>query len=283
VTPASRDWQACRPLWFRLPRALRITSILAALALAPLRPRWSFEPERIRALILVRDLHSALVPLVEALLAQGLQASHILLLDSGSTSSGCLATLAELESRGCRWLRLSPQDQRYGPYAPWLSASLQSEIHSWHYPYLVSDPDLAVPASIPSTWLADLLTTLNRQRFVLKAALPLAINDLTHPQAAAVIRHEQALHTHPAYRLLTRLFLSDHPGAVATTTDTTLALYRPARFFSTLSIRLPPRYQIKHLPWYNPYVNTLEYKYYQAHKLKLFGEWSSEPPAAPGP
>ena len=276
MSSPSRDWQACRPLWFRVPRALRITSILAALALAPLRPRWSFQPERIRALILVRDLHSALVPLVEALLAQGLQVNHVLLLDSGSTSLGCLTTLAGLERRGCRWLRLPPQDQRYGPYAPWLSAPLLQEIHSWRYPYLVSDPDLAVPSTIPSTWLAELLSTLNRHRFILKAALPLAINDLTHPQTPAVIQHERSLHTHPAYRLLTRLFLADHPGAVVSTTDTTLALYRPARFFSTLSIRLPPRYQIKHLPWYNYYTNTTEYKYYQVHKLQLFGEWSSK-------
>lgn len=276
MSSASRDWQACRPLWFRIPRALRIASILAALALAPFRPRWSFEPERIRALILVRDLHSALVPLVEALLAQGLQVNHILLLDSGSTSPGCLETLAGLERRGCRWLRLSPQDQRYGPYAPWLSAPLLKEIHSWRYPYLVSDPDLAVPSTIPSAWLAELLTTLNRHRFILKAALPLAINDLTHPQAAAVIRHERSLHTHPAYRLLSRLFLADHPGAVVSTTDTTLALYRPARFFSTFSIRLPACYEIKHLPWYVSFSKSTEYKYYQSRKCKLFGEWSQE-------
>lgn len=275
MASASRDWRACRPLWFRMPRAFRIVTILAALALAPLRPRWSFEPERIRALILVRDLHSALVPLVEALLAQGLQLHHIFLLDSGSTSSECIAILGELQNRGCRWISLSPDEQRYGPYAPWLSTSLKREIHSWRYPYLVSDPDLAVPASIPSNWLAELLHTLNRHRFVLKAALPLAINDLTHPQAAAVIRHEQALQARPVYRFLTSLFLGDRPESVVTTTDTTLALYRPARFFSTFSIRLIPRYEIKHLPWYVSYLSTHEYKYYQAHKLKLFGEWSS--------
>lgn len=275
MASASRDWHACRPLWFRIPRAFRIASILAALALAPLKPRWSFEPERIRALILVRDLHSALVPLVEALLSQGLQLDHIFLLDSGSTSPECIAILGELQSRGCRWLSLSTDDQRYGPYAPWLSTTLQREIHSWRYPFLVSDPDLAIPATIPSDWLSEMFTTLNRHRFALKVALPLAINDLTHPQAAAVIRHEQALDTHCAYRLLTRLFLADRPESVVTTTDTTLALYRPARFFSTFSIRLTPKYQIKHLSWYLSYISTHEYKYYQAHKLKLFGEWSS--------
>jgi hypothetical protein len=277
VALTSRDWRACRPFWFRCSRAYRIASILAGFPLAVLRSRWNFEPGRIRALILVRDLHSPLPPLVEALLSQGICASHILLLDSGSTSPDCLDTLSQLEAQGCRWIRFSRNEQKFGPYAPWLSTSLRREIRSWQYPYLVTDPDLQVPVTIPQNWLAELFRTLNSHRFVLKVALPLVIDDLdlSHPNILRVVRHEQSLYRQSGYSLLTRLFLANHPGAAVATTDTTLALYRPMRFFSTLSIRLSFDYGIRHLPWYEDFVATSDYKYYQAHKLSLFGEWSS--------
>lgn len=270
-----RAWQRSRPLWFRLPRLLRIGWILAAVALGPWQRRWPLAPDRIRALLLVRDLHSPLPGLVENLLQQGLKAEHILLLDSGSTNPACLGTLAALEQSGCRWIRLSQQEQRFGPYAPWLSPRLRAQIHGWRHPYLVSDPDLALPATIPSDWLAQLLRMLNQHRSVLKVALPLAINDITVQNSPTIQAHEQGLHRQPAYRLLSRCLLGKRSEATVCTTDTTLALYRPAQLFSTLSIRLPLRYAISHLPWYIGFWQSPEYYYYQAHKLNLFGEWSS--------
>lgn len=270
-----RAWKRSRPLWFRLPRLFRIGWILAAVALGPWQRRWPLDPDRIRALLLVRDLHSPLPGLVESLLQQGLRAEHILLLDSGSTSPACLATLAALEQSGCRWIRLSPQEHGFGPYAPWLSPRLRTQISSWHYPYLVSDPDLTVPVTIPCDWLAQLFRMLNQQRCVLKVALPLAIGDITVHNSGAIKAHEQGLHRQPAYRLLTRCLLGQRSEARLCPTDTTLALYRPAPFFSTLSLRLPLRYAIKHLPWYRDFSESDEYHYYQAHKLNLFGEWSS--------
>lgn len=276
-----RAWKRSRPLWFRLPRLFRIGWILAAVALGPWQRRWPLDPERTRALLLVRDLHSPLPGLVESLLQQGLRAEHILLLDSGSTSPTCLATLESLEQRGCRWIRLFPHEQRFGPYAPWLSPRLRAQIRSWGYPFLVSDPDLALPATIPSDWLAQLFRILNQNRSVLKVALPLAINDITVQNSDAIKAHEQGLHRQPAYRLLTRCLLGKSSEATVCTTDTTLALYRPAPFFSTLSIRLPLRYAIRHLPWYSEFCSSTEYRYYQAHKLALFGEWSSTKRALP--
>lgn len=275
MTSEQRAWQRSRPLWFRLPRLLRIGWILAAVALGPWQRRWPLAPDRIRALLLVRDLHSPLPGLVENLLQQGLKAEHILLLDSGSTNPACLGTLAALEQSGCRWIRLSQQEQRFGPYAPWLSPRLRAQIHGWRHPYLVSDPDLALPATIPSDWLAQLLRMLNQHRSVLKVALPLAINDITVQNSPTIQAHEQGLHRQPAYRLLSRCLLGKRSEATVCTTDTTLALYRPARFFSTLSIRLHPAYAIRHLPWYSNFCVSSEYHYYQAHKLNLFGEWSS--------
>lgn len=270
-----RAWKRSRPLWFRLPRLFRIGWILASVALGPWQRRWPLDPERIRALLLVRDLHSPLPGLVESLLQQGLRAEHILLLDSGSTNSACLATLSALEQSGCCWIRLSSQEQGFGPYAPWLSPRLRTQISIWRYPYLVSDPDLALPSTIPSDWLAQLFLMLNQHRSALKVALPLAINDITVQNSGAIKAHEQGLYRQLAYRLLTRCLLGKSSEATVCTTDTTLALYRPAPFFSTLSIRLPLRYAIKHLPWYRNFRQSTEYHYYQAHKLNLFGEWSS--------
>ncbi|MCP9783283.1 glycosyltransferase family 2 protein [Cyanobium sp. WKJ7-Wakatipu] len=274
-------WKRSRPLWFRLPRLARIGWILVAVALGPWRRRLRLAPDCIRALLLVRDLYSPLPGLVESLLQQGLRAQHILLLDSGSTNPTCLATLAALEQSGCRWIRLSPQEQRFGPYAPWLSRRLRAQIRGWRYPYLVSDPDLALPTSIPSDWLAQLFSMLNQHRSVLKVALPLTISDITLQNSAAIKAHEEGLNCQTAYRLLSRCLLGKSSEATICTTDTTLALYRPAQFFSTLSIRLPLRYAIKHLPWYTEFCASCEYHYYQAHKLNLFGEWSSVKHAGP--
>jgi len=270
-----RAWKRSRPLWFRMPRLMRIVWILAALVLGLLRRRWPMDPVRIHALLLVRDLHTPLPGLVKSLVQQGLLAQHILLLDSGSTNPVCLASLEDLQQSGCRWIRLSPQEQRFGPYAPWLSSRLRAEICGWHYPYLVSDPDLAFPSSIPNDWLAQLFCMLNQHRSVLKVALPLAISDITVQNSAVIKAHEEGLQRQRAYRLLSRCLLGQRSEATVCTTDTTLALYRPARFFSTLSIRLPLRYAIRHLPWYDEFCTTHEYKYYQAHKFDLFGEWST--------
>jgi len=269
------SWKRSRPLWFRLPRLLRIGWILAAVGVGPLQRRWTLTPEKMRALLLIRDLYSPLPPFVESLLQQGILAQHILLLDSGSTNPACLATLATLEQRGCRWIRLSPQEQSFGPYAPWLSPQLIALIRSWRYPYLVSDPDLAFPATIPVDWLTQLFGMLNRHRGVLKVALPLITSDITVQNSDVIQSHEAGLSRHPAYRLLSHFLLGHGSEARICTTDTTLALYRPARFFSTFSIRLSLRYAISHLPWYAKFCETPEYRYYQSHKLSLFGEWSS--------
>jgi hypothetical protein len=268
-------WRRSRPLWFRLPRLLRIGWIFASVCFAPWQRRWTLTPEHIRVLLLVRDIHSPLPPLVESLLQQGILPQHIFLLDSGSTNTACLATLAALEQTGCRRIRLSPPEQRFGPYVPWLSPQLNAMIRSWNYPYLVSDPDLAFPATIPSDWLFQLFDMLNKHRSVLKVALPLAISDITVQNSHSIKLHEVALSRQPAYRLLSHFLLGPKSESLICTTDTTLALYRPSPLFSTFSIRLPLRYAITHLPWYDKFCSTPEFHYYQSHKLSLFGEWSS--------
>jgi hypothetical protein len=143
------------------------------------------------------------------------------------------------------------------------------------YPFLVSDPDLAFPPNMPNDWLATLFRSLNAHRFVLKVAPSLITDGITIAHRESVCAHEKALAQQGAYQFLTRLLLGQRPGEAVCATDTTLALYRPARFFSTLSIRLPYTYSLLHKPWYSEFCETEDFQYYQSHKLKLFGEWSS--------
>jgi hypothetical protein len=275
ATTASRAWKRCRPLWFRINTPVRIAWIVASVLLAPLRRRFRFDPARLQAFILVRDLHSPLQGLVSAFAAQGIPLGRITLVDTGCTAPECLAELRRLQELGCPWHRLPPAHQAFGPYSPWLSPVLRHQLQASRYPVLVTDADLAFPAAMPADWLERLFTALNRHRFALKVALPLSTVQLTVAQHEQIVAHEQGLMRHPAYRLLTTLLLRRDPGSAACTTDTTLALYRPAGQFSTLSVRLPHRYAVRHLPWYREFVDTEEFRYYTTHKLALFGEWSS--------
>jgi hypothetical protein len=275
ATTASRAWKRCRPLWFRINTPARIAWIAASVLQAPFRRRFRVDPARLQAFILVRDLHSPLQGLVAAFQQQGIPLGQITLVDTGCTAPACLAELQRLQALGCRWHRLPLAEQAFGPYAPWLSPALGLQLRASRYPVLVTDADLAFPAAFPADWLEQLFTALNAHRFVLKVALPLVTAQLTVPQHHQIVAHEQGLIRHPAYRLLTALLLRRHPGRAACTTDTTLALYRPARHFSTLSVRLPARYALRHLPWYREFVASEEFRYYTAHKLALFGEWSS--------
>jgi hypothetical protein len=275
ATSATSAWKRCRPLWFRVNTALRIAWIGCSLLLAPLRRRYSFDPNKLQALILVRDLHSCLQPLVEAFQRQGIPLSRIILVDTGSTAPACLTELGRMESLGCVWLRVPPTEQAFGPYAPWLSPALRRQLRGNPHPYLVTDADLSFPPGVPDDWLQRLLGALNAHRFVLKASLPLRTDDITVADSERIVAHERGLMLHPAYRLLTSFLLSSDPGHFACTTDTTLSLYRPARHFSTLSVRLPVRYALCHLPWYQEFLESEEFRYYTDHKLPLFGEWSS--------
>ena len=275
ASPAIPTWKSCRPLWFRICTPARIAWIAASMLLAPLRCRYRFEPERLQVYILVRDLYSPLQDLVTAFGHQNIPLDRITLLDTGSTSPACLAELQRLQELGCCWRRIDKLDQVFGPYAPWLSRSLRRQLRASRYPVLITDADLAFPAAMPANWLEQLFSALNRHRFVSKVALPLTTVDLTVHKQDQIVNHERALLHHPAYLFITSLFLRSHPGFAVCTTDTTLALYRPARHFSTFSVRLPTGYALRHLPWYHEFVNSDEYRYYTNHKLHHFGEWSS--------
>ena len=275
ATRVSQKWRLCRPLWFRIGVAGRILWIAFSFITSRFRPVYVFDPLRIRVFILVRDLYSPLDGLVKSFQLQGIPLNLITFVDTGSTLPDCLNELQRLESLGCSWIRLEHSEQMYGPYSIWLVDRLKQVIRSQKYPYIVTDSDLEIPSSVREGWLKEMFTVLNTCKYSAKTSLPLAINDIDVSERIQIQDREIGVRDHFIYRLLSLLTLRNLPGCVACTTDTTLSLYRPGLWFSTLSIRLPVKYSIRHLPWYQSFVESSQFKYYVAKKLPLFGEWSS--------
>ena len=148
-------------------------------------------------------------------------------------------------------------------------------VHSWRYPFIVSDPDLLLPDSLPDDWLHTMFNTLIKYKYIAKSSLPLSLDSIDVANKEFILEHEISLVRNPLYRALTYLLIGCLDGLAICATDTTFSLYRPLRSFSTFSIRLPPSYSIKHLPWYSYYISRPEYCYYYSHKLSHFGHWSS--------
>lgn len=263
-----------RPCWFRLPTVVRLLWFLWSLITFPLRSRYFWQPNRLHAVLIVRDLYSPLPALVEELHAEGIPYSQILLLNNGSTAPSCLNTLDQLQQRGCQILTASSRSLLQGPYGIWMDPSLGLPTDFWRYPFVLSDPDLDL-AKIPRGWLRILLQLLNQYRWTSKIALGLRTDDLTAPAVESVRNWEQHLSQRFPFNLLNNLLLCPGVPCRICTTDTTLALYRPQRHFTTISIRLEGDYQIRHLPWYRVFLQTQEFAYYQAHKFNCFGHWSS--------
>jgi hypothetical protein len=262
------------PCWFRLPSAVRLLWLLWALISAPLRRRYGWQPHQLHAVLIVRDLYSFLPALVEEMHAEGIPYAQILLLNTGSSASPCMALLKLLQQRGCRILTASPASLAQGPYAIWLDPSLALPAGFWRYPFVLTDPDLDL-TGIPRGWLRTLMQLLNQQRWASKLALGLRTDDLTAPAVDAVRHWEQQLSQRFPYGLLNRLMPNCALPTRICPTDTTLALYRPLRHFTTLAIRLEGPYRMRHLPWYAAFVQSPEYAYYQSHKQPAFGHWSS--------
>lgn len=262
------------PCWFRLPPGLRLLWLLWAMISAPFRRSYAWQPDQLHAVLIVRDLYSPLPALVDELHSEGIPYAQIILLNSGSSAPSCLDLLEQLQHRGCRILMASPGSLAQGPYGIWLDTSLALPAGFWKYPFVLSDPDLDL-SGLPHGWLRILLQLLNRQRWTSKIALGLRTDDLTAPEVDAVRHWEQQLSQRFPYGLLNRLIRSQVLPTRICTTDTTLALYRPLRSFTTLAIRLEGPYRIRHLPWYTAFAQTQEYAYYQRHKQPAFGHWSS--------
>lgn len=262
-----------RPIWFQTHAFYRCLWIAWSVVLAPFQRHYSCDPSRLHAVIIVRDLYSPLESIILAILAEGVPSRNILLVNSGSSSLACLEKLTRLEEKGCQVLALSPDSYSQGPYAIWLNSSISLPPSFWDYPFLLTDPDLDLNG-IPDGWLNTLFQLLNQHRWVSKIGLGLRIDDLSCPDSKSVGQWEECLSQRFPYNLMSKVLVKSVSGRVCPT-DTTLALYRPLRHFTTLAIRLEGHYRICHLPWYSSFLKTEEYSYYQQHKDPGIGKWSS--------
>lgn len=268
-----------KPFWFTTNRFFRASILLFLFLSAPFRRCWLYDPSRILVFIVIRDLYSPLDSLIARLKSQGISLSNIYLLDSGSSSPSCLSALTFFDKLGCNLLHLPSNHHIYGPYVPWLSPAISSLIRSTNYPFIVTDPDLELPDSLPHSWLFDLFSCLSTYKFISKASLPLSIDALTSLNSHEIVSHELSLYKSPFYLLLTKFFFNSkelHCPSFCTT-DTTFSIYRPfvPLFFTTFSARLDKRFSIVHLPWYTSFTSSAEFRHYQHHKLSCFGDWSS--------
>ncbi len=224
-------------------------------------------------MIVVRDLYSSLSPLVQKFHSAGIPYDHIVLLDSGTTAPGALTVLEKLSHLGCQWIKLACRLQKYGPYVLWMDRQLPIPRELWSFPFILTDPDLAVEG-LPDDWLERLFAALNQYRWASKVALGLRIDDLDCKDHEKIKAWESLLDKRFPVSFL-KLLLDSRLGAVsAKTTDTTFALYRPWKIFTTLSVRLEGAYRIRHLPWYRTFEHSQEYRDYRRLKLPAFGHWS---------
>lgn len=269
------SWLFARPLWFRVHSLVRIIWIFLLIIMSPLRKCWRCDPASVRVFILVRDLYSQLQGLVDSFLAQGVSKRNIYILNSGSSSPECLSVLAALEGYGVTVVELSNLEQRFGPYALWMSPRLRNFATSPSYPYIVTDSDLSLANIDVLNWLEELFSVLNSCRFVSKVSLPLLVADISVSARPSIIRHEQGLGRHPLYKTINSLLCRNSHSGYICPTDTTLSLYRPGLFYSTFSIRLSSSFSVRHMPWYSKYAESAEFTYYKSRKLATFGDWSS--------
>lgn len=262
-----------KPTWFRLHALYRCLWIACSVVFSVFQRCYSYDPNRLHAVIIVRDLYSPLEAIVRSFLAEGVPPHNIILINSGSSSHACLDKLYSLEKRGCQVLSLRPQSLCQGPYAIWLDPSLGLPPSFWNYPFLLTDPDLDLDG-IPDGWLHVLFKLLNQHRWVSKIGLGLRTDDLSFPGSLAVTDWENRLSQRFPYQHMNQVLDQSMPIRVCPT-DTTLALYRPLRHFTTLAIRLEGAFRIRHLPWYSSFLKTEEYSYYQQHKEAGIGKWST--------
>ena len=264
-----------RPIWFRVPRAVRIFMSIVTIGLNFFSGRREFDLVRLKVLIIVKDIYSTLPLMVEALKDKGVLLENIILLDTGSTSVDCIKILEKLKDAGVDLRYISREEQVFGPYLPWLSRALNSEIRSWNYPFILTDSDLMIPSDMPQDVLPKMFNKVNEFRFLTKIALPLRTRDITNMDRGQIIAHETSLGQNAFYRILNLLYGSRLSSERFCQTDTTFALYRTGRIFTTISVRLDNSYEILHLPWYDWFCQSVEFKHYVQNKLPGFGHWSS--------
>lgn len=138
--------------------------------------------------------------------------------------------------------------QNLGHHAPWnvLGNQTTSFVQRWGQPfYVVTDCDLDI-GDCPADLLDVLAVPFGWKKHIEKSGLGLRIDDLP-PWQSAVVKWESRWWQNPA----------DDARFFHAAVDTTFAMYRDGRPFSTLmkvvgvkATRTAPPYIARHLPWY---------------------------------
>jgi len=205
------------------------------------------------------------------IITSGFNASAITVIDLGSTNQEIFDVYTELEQNGSKLVVLS--DAVYGPWSLWCDNRLQGIFPD--IPFIVTDADISLDGSLNLLTLEYSLSLLKRNPLVDKISWHLKTSDIDVENAHSVRYHELwKISRLRVITLLLRRFRLINNQEYFSTSDTTLSLYRPVRDFSGFSIFLSPDFSIRHLPWYNSFRETKEFRYYQQHKNPNFGHWS---------
>lgn len=269
------SWNKNKPIWFQINPLLRLAWFIGAFIISPLQVQYRFDPQKIHAVIIARDIYSPLINLVKALLEAGIATNKIIILDLGSTVENAIKVINKLEETGCKVIKVSGEALRQGPYIIWLNKELPLPKGFWEYPFLVTDPDLDL-SGIPKNWLITLMKILNGQRWISKSALGLRVDDINCDNSLEIVDWENKLSKKPPYSAIRVLKKFIKAPISLKPTDTTIALYRPNSNFSTISIRLESKYKVRHLAWYKDFRESKEFNDYSLRKLPDFGHWSSK-------
>jgi hypothetical protein len=135
--------------------------------------------------------------------------------------------------------------------------------------YVITDPDIELPAGLPPDFMSTLLKILSEYPATHKVGLALHIDDLPkNPDCDGIQRWESAFWNH---QLKNPYGLEMYDADI----DTTFALYRPQKSLGGdppghRAIRLAGQFTARHLPWYRALgqggaEGTDEEKYYYSH------------------
>lgn len=123
-----------RPLWLRVPQPIRILYILYRLFTASSRKTWGYDPNKIIAIVIVRDLYSNLRHLADMLTAEGVKTNNIWVIDNGTTNQECLNVLEDLRIQGCKTIKPDGKAIKSGPYVAWIDGKVKTALRKINYP-----------------------------------------------------------------------------------------------------------------------------------------------------
>jgi hypothetical protein len=151
-----------------------------------------------------------------------------------------------------------------GPYAFW-----ELDMHKAGHPFIITDPDVIVPASCPSDLICRMHSLMN-MRDAAKTGPSLRIDNLPdhYVQKQRVLDWESQFWQKPVG--------DGKPHAYEAQIDTTFALYKPGSWHwpEGAHLRMAPPYSIEHVPWYeDSSLANAEREHYHANAHQGWINW----------